>query len=155
MHAKVSDAKDKMHKAVVHMQDEFGAIRTGRATPSIVEKLRVDYYGAETPLQQLASFTAPEARIAPAIVLTSLSFFDIEERVLYFAISTVRRSVDVRRRVSMRVSSKAGTSNLVLLMSRSTALMSNRVSANRPPRCPGSKSEYPERTGPSPNPSLP
>src|SRR3954463_16320087 len=63
MHAKVDEAKDKMHKAVLHMQEEFAAIRTGRATPAIVEKLRVDYYGAETPLQQLASFSVPEPRV--------------------------------------------------------------------------------------------
>ena len=36
-----------MHKAVVHLQDEFGAVRTGRATPALVEKLRVDVYGTE------------------------------------------------------------------------------------------------------------
>ena len=63
MHAKVDDAKDKMHKAVLHMQEEFAGIRTGRATPAIVEKLRVDYYGSEVPLQQLASFSVPEPRV--------------------------------------------------------------------------------------------
>ncbi len=50
-----------MHKAVVHLQDEFGSVRTGRATPALVEKLRVDYYGSEVPLQQLAGFSVPEA----------------------------------------------------------------------------------------------
>jgi ribosome recycling factor len=59
----VTDGKDKMHKAVVHLQDEFGAIRTGRANPAMVEKLKVDYYGSETPLQQLAGFTVPEPRV--------------------------------------------------------------------------------------------
>jgi ribosome recycling factor len=63
MHAKVDEAKEKMHKAVLHMQEEFAAIRTGRATPAIVEKLRVDYYGSEVPLQQLASFSVPEPRV--------------------------------------------------------------------------------------------
>jgi len=63
MHAKVDEAKEKMHKAVVHMQEEFAGIRTGRATPAIVEKLRVDYYGSEVPLQQLASFSVPEPRV--------------------------------------------------------------------------------------------
>jgi ribosome recycling factor len=63
MHAKVDEAKDKMHKAVLHMQEEFASIRTGRATPAIVEKLRVDYYGSEVPLQQLASFSVPEPRV--------------------------------------------------------------------------------------------
>ncbi len=60
---RVVDCKDKMHKAIVHLQDEFAAIRTGRATPAIVEKLKVDYYGSEVPLQQLAGFTVPEPRV--------------------------------------------------------------------------------------------
>ena len=63
MHVKVDEAKDKMRKAVLHMQEEFAGIRTGRATPAIVEKLRVDYYGSEVPLQQLASFSVPEPRV--------------------------------------------------------------------------------------------
>ena len=63
MHPKVDEAKDKMRKAVEHMQEEFAGIRTGRATPAIVEKLRVDYYGSEVPLQQLASFSVPEPRV--------------------------------------------------------------------------------------------
>jgi ribosome recycling factor len=63
MDAVVSDARDRMHKAVVHLQDEFSAIRTGRATPALVEKLKVDYYGSEVPLQQLAGITVPEARV--------------------------------------------------------------------------------------------
>jgi ribosome recycling factor len=62
-HPKVDEAKDKMHKAVVHPQDEFGAIRTGRAAPALVEKLKVEAYGVDTPLQQLAGITVPEARV--------------------------------------------------------------------------------------------
>jgi ribosome recycling factor len=61
--ARVEEASDKMHKVVVHLQDQFGAVRTGRATPALVEKLRVDYYGSEVPLQQLAGFSVPEARV--------------------------------------------------------------------------------------------
>jgi ribosome recycling factor len=52
-----------MHKAVVHLQEEFGAVRTGRATPALVEKLKVEYYGSEVPLQQLAGFSVPEPRV--------------------------------------------------------------------------------------------
>lgn len=63
MHPKVDEAKDKMHKAVLHLQDEFAGIRTGRATPALVEKLKVDYYGSEVPLQQLAGFSVPEPRV--------------------------------------------------------------------------------------------
>jgi ribosome recycling factor len=62
-HPKVDEARDKMHKAVVHLQDEFSSVRTGRATPALVDKLKVDYYGAEVPLQQLAGFTVPEPRV--------------------------------------------------------------------------------------------
>jgi ribosome recycling factor len=59
----VSDAKDHMAKAVDHVLTEFGAIRTGRATPALVEHLKVDYYGAETELRQMAGFSVPEARL--------------------------------------------------------------------------------------------
>ena len=54
---------EKMHKAVVHAREQFGSIRTGRAAPALVEKLIVDYYGSEVPLQQLAGFSVPEARL--------------------------------------------------------------------------------------------
>lgn len=59
----VSDAREHMVKAVEHTQAEFAGIRTGRATPALVEHLRVDYYGAETELRQLAGFSVPEARL--------------------------------------------------------------------------------------------
>jgi len=59
----VSDAAERMDRAVEHAQGLFGSVRTGRATPALVEKLRVDYYGAEVPLQQLAGFNVPEARV--------------------------------------------------------------------------------------------
>ena len=61
--AVISDTRDKMHKAVEHTRAEFGGIRTGRASPAFVEKLTVDYYGSDVPLQQLAGFTVPEARM--------------------------------------------------------------------------------------------
>jgi len=59
----ITDCKDKMAKAVEHLRDEFSRVRTGRATPALVEKMRVDYYGSEVPLQQLAGFTVPEPRV--------------------------------------------------------------------------------------------
>lgn len=58
----LAEAMEKMAKAAAHVQEEFVAIRTGRANPALVEKIRVEYYGTETPLQQLASFSVPEAR---------------------------------------------------------------------------------------------
>jgi ribosome recycling factor len=59
----LSDTKEKMHKAIEHTLAEFGSIRTGRASPAFVEKLVVDYYGSEVPMQQIAGFTVPEARM--------------------------------------------------------------------------------------------
>jgi ribosome recycling factor len=58
----IGDAVDKMAKAVEHTRGEFTGVRTGRATPALIEKLPVEYYGSEVPLQQLASFAVPEAR---------------------------------------------------------------------------------------------
>jgi ribosome recycling factor len=57
------EADDKMNKAVEVAKDEFAAIRTGRAHPAMFSKLTADYYGAPTPIQQLASFQTPEARV--------------------------------------------------------------------------------------------
>lgn len=58
-----SDAREKMARAVSHLQSDFSAIRTGRATPALVEHLRVEYYGSEVPMQQIAGFNVPEARL--------------------------------------------------------------------------------------------
>ena len=56
------DAEEKMEKAVSVAKDDFGSIRTGRATPQMFAKVFVDYYGAMTPVNQLASLTVPEPR---------------------------------------------------------------------------------------------
>lgn len=57
------EAEDKMDKAVDAASHEFASIRTGRATTSMFAQLSVEYYGAPTPMQQLASFQIPEARM--------------------------------------------------------------------------------------------
>ncbi|HXH56684.1 ribosome recycling factor [Iamia sp.] len=58
----LEDTRDKMTKAVSHARHEFASIRTGRASPALVEKLMVEYYGSEVPLQQMANISVPEAR---------------------------------------------------------------------------------------------
>ena len=58
-----TEAKSKMEHAVEFAKEEFSAIRTGRAHPSMFNKLVADYYGSPTPIQQLASFHVPEARM--------------------------------------------------------------------------------------------
>jgi ribosome recycling factor len=57
------EADTKMDGAVTHVQDEFATVRTGRANPAILHRVTVDYYGTQTPLQQLASFSVPEPRM--------------------------------------------------------------------------------------------
>lgn len=58
----ILEAIDKMERALEHVQSQFSSVRTGRATPSLVDRLLVDYYGSLVPLQQLAGFQVPEAR---------------------------------------------------------------------------------------------
>ena len=58
----LEDAREKMAKAVAHARSEFASVRTGRASPALIEKLNVDYYGADVPLQQLGGISVPEPR---------------------------------------------------------------------------------------------
>ena len=59
----LEDAEDSMTGAVAHAKQAFSGVRTGRATPVLVEKMPIDYHGATVPLQQIASFSVPEARL--------------------------------------------------------------------------------------------
>ncbi|HHC08855.1 MAG TPA: ribosome recycling factor [Actinobacteria bacterium] len=57
------EADHKMDQAVVHTANEFGGVRTGRANPGLLHRLEIEYYGTRMPLQQLAGFSVPEARL--------------------------------------------------------------------------------------------
>ncbi|MGI8423604.1 MAG: ribosome recycling factor [Chloroflexota bacterium] len=59
----IVDAEKNMHKAIEHLEQDLITIRTGRANPGLVDKLHVEYYGSETPINQLASINVPEARL--------------------------------------------------------------------------------------------
>ncbi len=59
----LDEADVKMDQAVEHVQSEFATVRTGRANAAILHRVVVEYYGTQTPLQQLASFSVPEARL--------------------------------------------------------------------------------------------
>ena len=59
----IEEMKEKMAKAIDHVKSEFGSVRTGRATPSLVESIMVDYYGTPTALKSLASFQVPDAKM--------------------------------------------------------------------------------------------
>ena len=55
--------EEKMEKSLKNLDDEFGAIRAGRANPRVLDRITVDYYGAPTPLQQVGNISVPEARV--------------------------------------------------------------------------------------------
>ncbi len=74
-----TEAKTGMEKAVAHAIDEFASIRTGRANPSLFSNLLVEYYGTPTPLNQLASFQNPEARMLLITPYDRSALGDIEK----------------------------------------------------------------------------
>jgi ribosome recycling factor len=59
----VKEAETRMKGAIQSVEDDLGSVRTGRASPALVERLHVDYYGSPTPLLQLATISVPEARV--------------------------------------------------------------------------------------------
>ena len=76
------DAEDRMEKAVEFFQKELVGIRTGRASPGLVESVRVDYYGTPTPLKQLATISAPEPQLLVIRPFDASSLKDIEKAIL-------------------------------------------------------------------------
>ena len=63
MEEKLKVYEDKMNKTLDNLQSEFASIRAGRANPHVLDKLRVDYYGTPTPIQQVGNISVPEARM--------------------------------------------------------------------------------------------
>lgn len=77
----VEEARDKMTKAVDHVRSDFSAVRTGRASPALVEHLTVDYYGTLTPLRQIAGFTVPDAMLLVVSPYDKSSLTAIEKAI--------------------------------------------------------------------------
>lgn len=63
MNERVKEYEAKMQRTIDHLESEFGSIRAGRANPHVLDKIRVDYYGTPTPLQQVGNLSVPEPRI--------------------------------------------------------------------------------------------
>ena len=63
MDSRLQVYEDRMKKAIEYLEGDYNGIRAGRANPHILDKLRVDYYGAPTPIQQVGNVTVPEARV--------------------------------------------------------------------------------------------
>ena len=77
-----ADAESKMKKTVEALKRELVGIRTGRASPALIEPLKVEYYGVATPLQQIAAIAAPEARLLTIKPYDQSSLHAIEKAIL-------------------------------------------------------------------------
>src|SRR6266480_5005686 len=78
----LEDARERMVKSAEAAQHEFATVRTGRASPSLLDRVVVDYYGAMTPLNQLATISAPEARLITVQPYDKSSIKAIEKAIL-------------------------------------------------------------------------
>ena len=78
----LQDARERMGKSVDSIRHEFGSVRTGRASPALLDRVSVDYYGAPTPLKQLATISAPEPRLLSVQPYDQSSIKSIEKAIL-------------------------------------------------------------------------
>lgn len=77
----IKDAKERMSKAVDALTRELAKLRAGRANPALLDRVMVEYYGAETPLNQLATISVPEARLLTVQPFDKSSINDIERAI--------------------------------------------------------------------------
>ncbi len=78
----LTDAREHMEKSVEATRHKFGSVRTGRASPALLDRIFVEYYGAPTPLKQLATVNAPEARMLTIQPYDKSSIKMIEKSIL-------------------------------------------------------------------------
>jgi ribosome recycling factor len=78
----LKDAREHMDKSVQATREKFGSVRTGRASSALLDRIMVDYYGAQTPLKQLATVNAPEARLLTVQPYDKSSIKAIERAIL-------------------------------------------------------------------------
>jgi ribosome recycling factor len=78
----LADARERMGKSVESVRHEFGSVRTGRASPALLDRIAVDYYGTQTPLKQLATISAPEPRLLTIQPYDKTSIKAIERAIL-------------------------------------------------------------------------
>ena len=78
----LTDTEDRMVKSLESLRKDLGSVRTGRASPVLLEGLLVEYYGSETPLNQLASISVPEPRVLMIQPWDSQSLSEVEKSIL-------------------------------------------------------------------------
>lgn len=82
MDARLKLYEDKMQKAYDYLESDLAAIRAGRANPHVLDKIRVDYYGTPTPIQQVGNITVPEPRIIQIAPWEKTLIKDIEKAIM-------------------------------------------------------------------------
>src|SRR3989440_5540733 len=78
----LADARERMGKSVESIRQKFGTVRTGRASPALLDRIMVDYYGTQTPLKQLATISAPEPRLLSVQAYDKSSVKSIEKAIM-------------------------------------------------------------------------
>lgn len=82
MKEQIKEYNDKMQKTIDHLESEFATIRAGRANPHVLDRIKVDYYGTPTPVQQVGNITIPEARMIQIAPWEKSLIKEIEKAIL-------------------------------------------------------------------------
>ena len=123
----INQTEDKMKKAIAATQRELASLRTGRATPALLDRISIDYYGAETPLKSMANVSVPDARTLQIQVFDRSSVQLIEKAIMKSDLgitpntdgTTIRLSIppltEERRKDMVKIAKKASEEGKVAL----------------------------------------
>jgi ribosome recycling factor len=114
----MADAQQRMQKSVDALNREFNAVRTGRASPALVENLMVDYYGTMMPLNQLASISVPEARTLQIEPWDKNALSEVERSILKSNLGLVPNNDGSIIRLNLPVLTEERRRDLAKLVSR-------------------------------------
>ncbi|MCH7654035.1 MAG: ribosome recycling factor [Chloroflexi bacterium] len=114
----LSETSSGMTRSVDALKRELGAIRTGRASPTLVESLMVDYYGVPTPLNQLATISIPEARVIMIQPWDKQAMSDVEKGILKSDLGLMPNNDGTVIRINIPMPTEERRRELVKLVSR-------------------------------------
>ena len=114
----LAETNSRMDKSVEALQRELGTIRTGRASPALVDNLLVDYYGTQTPLNQLASISIPEARVLMIQPWDKQSMKEVERSILKSDLGLVPNNDGTAIRINIPALTEERRKDLVRLVGR-------------------------------------
>lgn len=114
----LAETNSRMDKSVEALQRELDTIRTGRASPALVDNLMVDYYGTQTPLNQLASISVPEARVLMIQPWDKQSMKEVERSILKSDMGLVPNNDGTAIRINIPALTEERRKDLVRLVGR-------------------------------------